>query len=69
MQRTILSLFVVLMLLTVGSAQKTDRRAALESLVAAERAFSKAAGEHGGLCSKSSLPVHRLLIRDNRGRR
>lgn len=47
MKRTILSLFVVLMLLTVGLAQGPDRRAALESMVAAERAFSKAAGEHG----------------------
>src|ERR1041384_3834411 len=47
MKRTILSLFFVGMLLAVGLAQETDRRAALASLVAAERAFCKAAVDHG----------------------
>src|SRR5436853_3401498 len=47
MKRTILSLFFIVMLLAVGLAQKPDRRAALASLVAAERAFSKAAVDHG----------------------
>jgi hypothetical protein len=47
MKRTILSLFFIVMLLAVGLAQETDRRATLASLVAAERAFCKAAVDHG----------------------
>jgi ketosteroid isomerase-like protein len=47
MKRTTLSLFFVLMFIATGVAQETDRRAALESIVAAERAFAKAAAEHG----------------------
>jgi hypothetical protein len=43
MKRTILSLSLIVMLLAVGLAHETDRRAALASLVAAERAFCQAA--------------------------
>src|SRR5262249_26998804 len=47
MKRMMLIVAFALALIATGLAQTTGRRAALEAIVAAERAFCKAAAEHG----------------------